>query len=891
MERQDRMTQFRILWLVSLLGAAGAFGACGDDGGGSDPVECSPTCSVNGTCVDMAGTGVCQCNAGYMGDGITCEANDACEGISDCTTTGSTCSGDTLVVCAENDNGCLVETPTDCTASNEICTLAGGQAACAVSCDDDPICDGFASGEGFCDASTPVICDDATGCMIPTEGTACGAEVCEVNADIPMCVANATGDSCAEVFLVQDNLVLMGTDITADFTDVEAFAGSGCSTTQGSGTPVEAVFMANLSAGETIVLSEHTSLDSILGILPACDGAGMCYAGADFGEETGIRYSATADETVFLYVSTWSGSPAPTGYEIHFDFSLCGDGVIENGEICDDGNLVADDGCSVTCEQDFGFNCDNSSGTTVCSGPDGLGTYAAAEVIGDVVDAIALAEGIFYYYTITFSDDVLLEGTLTAAAAEGMTVAVYNDQGVEMFSGDPWENELLPAGTYTIELEALDDVAATGWTMTLSTLAAPVCGNGAFEFGEACDDGNVMDMDGCSAMCVIEVGALCDVGVEPSVCTIATDLGTYASTEVIPDEVNAGAFAAGELFFYSITFSTNAFLSGTLDAAGDEDIDLRFLDSQGNLIFSEGTGGGEAWTDELLDAGTYFIQVTAFAAAPAGWTLTLSTIAGPVCGNSLVEEGEQCDDGDADNLDGCNDVCDIEVGATCDASEPSVCTLATDLGTFAAAGAIGDAVSATALAQGDSFFYSITFSDNVSFSGTLDAAGGEDVDVRILNTQGDIIFTRTSAEGVSWSDRGLLAGTYYIEVVADDALPTGWTLTMSTEAVTDIGTFAAAAAIGDTTGGPLVAGNGDVYSITFSTAVALTGTLVADTGDIDLYVTDVSGPVFTSFAIGNESFSQTLPAGTYLFRAFAYAAGDPVDVANYTLAMSTAVVP
>lgn len=33
----------------------------------------------------------------------------------------------------------------------------------------------------------------------------------------------------------------------------------------------------------------------------------------------------------------------------------------------------------------------------------------------------------------------------------------------------------------------------------------PGCGNGVVEAGEACDDGNVFNDDGCSASCVIEI--------------------------------------------------------------------------------------------------------------------------------------------------------------------------------------------------------------------------------------------------------------------------------------------------------------------------------------------------------------------------------------------------
>lgn len=38
---------------------------------------------------------------------------------------------------------------------------------------------------------------------------------------------------------------------------------------------------------------------------------------------------------------------------------------------------------------------------------------------------------------------------------------------------------------------------------------APVCGNGRLETGEACDDGNTTDGDGCSATCTVEPQASC----------------------------------------------------------------------------------------------------------------------------------------------------------------------------------------------------------------------------------------------------------------------------------------------------------------------------------------------------------------------------------------------
>lgn len=45
-----------------------------------------------------------------------------------------------------------------------------------------------------------------------------------------------------------------------------------------------------------------------------------------------------------------------------------------------------------------------------------------------------------------------------------------------------------------------------------------------------------------------------------------------------------------------------------------------------------------------------------------------------VCGNSMVEGTEACDDGDTDPGDGCDASCAIEMGWSCDDAMPSVCT-------------------------------------------------------------------------------------------------------------------------------------------------------------------------------------------------------------------------
>lgn len=46
-----------------------------------------------------------------------------------------------------------------------------------------------------------------------------------------------------------------------------------------------------------------------------------------------------------------------------------------------------------------------------------------------------------------------------------------------------------------------------------------------------------------------------------------------------------------------------------------------------------------------------------------------------ICGDGLINVvGEVCDDGNNLNQDGCSMTCQVEPGASCDASQPSICT-------------------------------------------------------------------------------------------------------------------------------------------------------------------------------------------------------------------------
>ena len=145
-----------------------------------------------------------------------------------------------------------------------------------------------------------------------------------------------------------------------------------------------------------------------------------------------------------------------------------------------------------------------------------------------------------------------------------------------------------------------------GGTLTCSascttiTTACFACGDGNVDAGEQCDDGNTVDGDGCSAICESE--------------------GPPATWTC-----NATFYAAAD---------------GCDCSCGAHDPDCDIVPSE--ELFCNGT---------LSTTGTTCVA-------------DVCVIPPIVCGNGIVQTGEQCDDGNTTPGDGCSATCQIEVPAT-----------------------------------------------------------------------------------------------------------------------------------------------------------------------------------------------------------------------------------
>ena len=133
----------------------------------------------------------------------------------------------------------------------------------------------------------------------------------------------------------------------------------------------------------------------------------------------------------------------------------CGDGVAEGPEECDDGNAHSGDGCSSTCLVEHGYTC-SGAGSGSCLATCGDGQREGSEACDD--------------------------GNVLAGDGCSATCAV--EPGFVCRGGNPQRHDICHA----------------------------VCGDGVRAGSEACDDGNAQDGDGCSPHCVVEPGFVCHGG-------------------------------------------------------------------------------------------------------------------------------------------------------------------------------------------------------------------------------------------------------------------------------------------------------------------------------------------------------------------------------------------
>ena len=263
-------------------------------------------------------------------------------------------------------------------------------------------------------------------------------------------------------------------------------------------------------------------------------------------------------------------------------------------------------------------------------------------------------------------------------------------------------------GNSIVEAGEECDGNAAGVTCSAACLVTDGCGDGNLDAGEACDDNNVTSGDGCSSTCQLDIS--CAAGQTPVILSnsTATPITDNAQGGVL-SSINVGTLGVVRRVIptINVTHANNGhvdvFLSSpygvqrdiTTDQTGVNYTATTFSDDAATAITSGvapfvGTFRPEeaistaAGFGNQTATGLWTLRVADDTSGTTGtlnsWTLALCVdpFVTAVCGNGVVEPGEECDDANATNGDGCS-TCALDF--TCGAGETRVFQTSTDGGT------------------------------------------------------------------------------------------------------------------------------------------------------------------------------------------------------------------
>jgi cysteine-rich repeat protein len=128
--------------------------------------------------------------------------------------------------------------------------------------------------------------------------------------------------------------------------------------------------------------------------------------------------------------------------------------------------------------------------------------------------------------------------------------------------------------TWTIFVDAYQPGTEGAFNLT-ATFTPAVCGDGNVTLPETCDDTNVMDDDGCSALCEVELDFFCNAA---TVINTGTTMGNTSSGTTLFEapvdggDCSFGAGTAGNESLYVYTPATTGMLTIELAPTGDVDM-------------------------------------------------------------------------------------------------------------------------------------------------------------------------------------------------------------------------------------------------------------------------------------------------------------------------------
>jgi cysteine-rich repeat protein len=223
--------------------------------------------------------------------------------------------------------------------------------------------------------------------------------------------------------------------------------------------------------------------DSMRAGLEECDGVPQAIA------TTGCFTNCTCDRG--------GGWTAQSSFN-RFCAPVCGDRKIVGSEVCDDGNVRGGDGCSSTCQVEFGWSCtaDQVNGGSSCRTVCGDGIRAGAEECDVRNDAVNCLSNCTCNRNNGYGPSFSFSTVCSALCGDGKRVGSENCDDGNTISGDGCSSGCFVESGYI----------CTGGSSTSRDTCRTTCGDGVRAGAEGCDDGNFQNGDGCSSTCTVEVG-------------------------------------------------------------------------------------------------------------------------------------------------------------------------------------------------------------------------------------------------------------------------------------------------------------------------------------------------------------------------------------------------
>jgi len=349
--------------------------------------------------------------------------------------------------------------------------------------------------------------------------------------------------------------------------------------------------------------------------------------------------------------------------------SDCGNGQIEPGEPCDDGNLEDGDGCSSQCLLEFDLN--TAPGmliiTEIMKDPKMIGDLKGEwlEITNVSTTPVDLAgwklkdEGTDLLLIsvdgapLVGPGEIVVLGNNADFSKNGGVVVDYEYSGFTLANSDDEVILVAPTGLTVDEVKYTNDEfpdkpgkslsleptmydheandVAFNWCDSPAMMgsgdfgspgsvnpgceAGAECGNGILEWGEECDDGNVVGCDGCDSQCTLEFPPICGNGVKET-CEECDDGNLEEGDGCSPTCKNEVEGICGNGVVEPGEVCDDGCLLGTPN------------------VCEEGLDDGDGCSYLCTNEG--------------------------VCGNGIIEPGEQCDDGNNIDGDGCGAMCDWE---------------------------------------------------------------------------------------------------------------------------------------------------------------------------------------------------------------------------------------